>query len=372
MKKPKLIKHTADQLTGHGNLEMVGLCFRADYPAQAVVATHRIKSTLRRMPFLGLCILIFSCQPSKRQDKMEATPIFEERFIQNREVKLHYLDWGGSGQPLVLIHGLGDSPYIFEDIAAILKNDFRVIAYSRRGHGKSSTPDAGYDNSSLTSDLKLLLDSLKIERANLLGWSMGGNEITEFAKRFPERTSKLIYLEGGYDYSEEGFKSVVKSIPESPFPDRKDLLSLDAYKEWYHAFWFADVDWNPALEANLNATTQVNLNKSVTTIPNDIISKMLLESLMSYHREYENIQAPALAIYTNQFFHSPLQKDSLIEAYNTLENKIVKPWRQQNIDRIKRELKNVTVKEAFVGSHTSIIFLSRDTLVKSITDFLLN
>lgn len=52
---------------------------------------------------------------------MEKKPIYEESFIQRKGVKLHYLDWGGSGQPLVLIHGLGDSPYIFEDIASDLK-----------------------------------------------------------------------------------------------------------------------------------------------------------------------------------------------------------------------------------------------------------
>lgn len=44
---------------------------------------------------------------------METNQIFEERFIQINGIKLHYLDWGGSGQPLVLVHGLGDSPYIF-------------------------------------------------------------------------------------------------------------------------------------------------------------------------------------------------------------------------------------------------------------------
>ena len=70
---------------------------------------------------------------------------------------------------------------------------------------KSKAAGSDYDNPTLISDLKLLLDSLKIVKANLPGWSMGGNEITEFAIRYPERTNKLIYFESGYDLSEETF-----------------------------------------------------------------------------------------------------------------------------------------------------------------------
>ena len=62
---------------------------------------------------------------------METKPLYREDFIQARGIKLHYLDWGGSGQPLILIHGLGDSPYIFQDLAASLRKNFRIIAYSR-------------------------------------------------------------------------------------------------------------------------------------------------------------------------------------------------------------------------------------------------
>ena len=73
---------------------------------------------------------------------------------------------------LVLIHGLGDSPYIFEDIALSLKKNFRIIAYPRRGHCPSAANDLPFDNFILVEDLKFLLGSLNIEIANLLGWSI--------------------------------------------------------------------------------------------------------------------------------------------------------------------------------------------------------
>lgn len=322
--------------------------------------------------FLFSLVYSQSEKQSQQQNKMETKPIYQEGFIQGHGVKLQYLDWGGSGQPLVLIHGLGDSPYIFDDLASSLKNNFRIIAYSRRGHCQSETIDTNYDNNTLVSDLKLLLDSLKISKANLLGWSMGGNEITEFAIRYPERTNKLIYFESGYDLSEEAFKKILKTIPKSPFPDSSDLCTIDSYRKWYHNFWFPDVDWNPTLEANLKASTQINPDGSVTTIPNDSIFKKLLELAMSYHRDYKLIQAPALAMYTKQFFVPPVKDDDVVAAYEEMEKNIINPWRLSNIARIRTELKNVIIKEMPEGSHVSFIFLSTDSLVKSINSFLLN
>src|SRR5262249_51072817 len=82
---------------------------------------------------------------------------------------ISYLDWGGTGEPLVYIHGLGDSPHSFDDLAPALTDRVRVIAYSRRAHGQSAQ-NVPFDNGTLTEDLHQLLDSLKIARANLAGW----------------------------------------------------------------------------------------------------------------------------------------------------------------------------------------------------------
>jgi len=321
---------------------------------------------------IGLSILLISCNQFQMKRTMEIKPIYKENFVQTDRIKLHYLDWGGSGQPLVLLHAWGDSPYIFEDIANSLKKNFRIIAYSKRGHGKSETTDSLYDNSSLVSDLKLLLDSLNIEKANLLGWSMAGNEITEFAIEYPERTNRLIYFEGGYDLSDESFKTINKTVHKFLQPDSIVLQSIDAYREWYHNLWFGDIEWNPVLEANLIASTIINPDGSVTTIPNNHITKLLLESAMSYHRDYKKIQGPALAIYSKSFFYPPGKDEGTVNIYKDMEKNIINPWRQSSISRIKSELKNVTIKEMLSGTHTSLIFLDRDFIIESVNSFLLD
>jgi pimeloyl-ACP methyl ester carboxylesterase len=312
-----------------------------------------------------------SCQSHEKKPSMKSKQEFTEGFIQTSDVMIHYLDWGGIGQPFVLIHGLGDTPLIFQDLASALKDNFRIIAYSRRGHYKSKSFNSRYDTEELVSDLKLLIDSLKIEKVNLLGWSMGGNEITEFAIRYPERTNKLIYLEAGYDLSDEAFTSIVKNLPKSPLPDSLDLTTFDAYRKWYHNYWFSDIDWNPALEANLKASTQINPDSTVRTIPNDYIFKKILETAKSYHRDYRLIQTPSLAIYTKQFFVPPVKNENIVSAYGELEKNIINPWRLSNMKRIRAELKNITIKEMPMGSHTSLIFLSRDSIIECIDSFLL-
>src|SRR5262249_48864462 len=164
-------------------------------------------------------LLMTACNNPEQESCMLTEKKYKEDFVRSDKVKLHYLDWGGEGQVLVLITGLGDTPFLFDWLAEGFSPHFRVISYSRRNHGKSEAKEDKYDNESLVADLKLLLDSLKIYKANLLGWSMGGNEITEFASQYPDRVGKLIYFEAGYDLSDGGFEKLVRSIPKPYLPD---------------------------------------------------------------------------------------------------------------------------------------------------------
>ena len=329
-----------------------------------------MRKKLTTICLISVCLAsIANSQTTKPLPLSDKT--YTEAYINGEAIKLHYLDWGGSGQPLILIHGLGDSPYIFEDLADDLKNHFRVIAYSRRGHCKSETADTNFDNATLVSDLKLLIDSLKIPRANLLGWSMGGNEITEFAIQHPEKTNKLIYFESGYDLSEKSFSALLNALKKSPFPHSSDLSSIESYRKWYHSFWFPDVVWNSTLESNLQASLYVNSDGSITTIPNDELSKTILKAAMSYQRNYNRITSPALVFYTSRFFQAAVNDSVTAAIYDKLEREIISQWRQTNMDRIKSEFKNAKIQTLANGTHASFIFLSKDEVVKAIKSFLL-
>jgi len=107
---------------------------------------------------------------------------------------LTYYEEAGSGDPLVLIMGLGGDLQAWALQVPALARQFRVITFDNRGAGRTSAPDKPYSIDGMADDLAALLDSLKIDKANLLGFSMGGFIAQEFALKYPKRVEKLILL----------------------------------------------------------------------------------------------------------------------------------------------------------------------------------
>jgi pimeloyl-ACP methyl ester carboxylesterase len=294
-------------------------------------------------------------------------------FVEGDGVRLNYLDWGGSGPPLVMIHGIANSPHIFDDLAPLLTDHFHVLAYARRGHGQSEAP-AGPDSSeALTSDLTHLLDNLGIKRANLLGWSMGGDEITEFAGRYPERVEKLVYLEGGYDWSDPMFFGPFMDILGVNAADPAVLASLDKLRAWYEAAWIGrGVPWTNALEAFLRDAVRIEANGAVAPIPTLEVFKALLRTLGTWRRDYGRVRAPALALYASAFFPANRSDAVLAQKLRDFESNVMQPFRRASIERVRRELPDVTVEEIEGRNHMSIGVVDPKALADRIREFLLS
>ncbi len=96
---------------------------------------------------------------------------------------LHYTDWG-TGRPVVLIHGWPLNADMWEYQAAHLaEHGYRVIAYDRRGFGRSGKPWSGYTYDTLADDLAAIMDQLDLHDAALVGFSMGGGEVVRYLSR---------------------------------------------------------------------------------------------------------------------------------------------------------------------------------------------
>jgi pimeloyl-ACP methyl ester carboxylesterase len=119
-------------------------------------------------------------------------------------VKIHYLDQG-HGAPVLMIHGFGSSAeehWVRPGMVERLARRWRVVAYDARGHGHSDKPHdpAKYGLANMRADAVRLLDHLKIARARMMGYSMGGRITLEVLMRDPQRLSALVlggYGEGG-------------------------------------------------------------------------------------------------------------------------------------------------------------------------------
>ena len=97
----------------------------------------------------------------------------------------------GSGEPVVLITGLGGDVSFWRGMVPLLSDRFKVITFDNRGSGLTEYPDEFFDIETLTDDVVLLMDRLSIKKAHVLGWSMGGNVAQDIALRYPERVASL-------------------------------------------------------------------------------------------------------------------------------------------------------------------------------------
>ena len=111
----------------------------------------------------------------------------------------------GYGAPLILLHGNGESSGYFVNQIDRFANEYRVIAVDTRGHGASPRGNKPFTLETFADDLKNLLDSLKIEKANILGFSDGGNIAVIFALKYPERVASLVL--NGANLFPSGLKS---------------------------------------------------------------------------------------------------------------------------------------------------------------------
>jgi pimeloyl-ACP methyl ester carboxylesterase len=108
---------------------------------------------------------------------------------------LAYMDIGPrESPPLVLIHGYTDSSRDWAPLAPLLMPQFRLIIVDLRGHGASAKPDCCYTRFDFAFDIKLLLDTLHIEAADVVGHSLGSIVAQTFAELWPSATRHLVLI----------------------------------------------------------------------------------------------------------------------------------------------------------------------------------
>ncbi|GGA65546.1 arylesterase [Pseudoclavibacter endophyticus] len=99
-------------------------------------------------------------------------------------IRLHVEDHGGTGRPVVLLHGWPLSGAAWSgQVTALTAAGYRVITYDRRGFGRSDKPLTGYGYDTLTDDLEAIMTGLDLRDATIVGFSMGGGEASRFAAR---------------------------------------------------------------------------------------------------------------------------------------------------------------------------------------------
>lgn len=129
-------------------------------------------------------------------------------------MKLNYKEFG-EGQPLIILHGLMGMLDNWQAPAKMLWDDYRVIIVDLRNHGHSPQSDEhNYD--AMVADVVELMDDFQLDKAHLLGHSMGGKVVMTMAQKFPNRIDKLIVADIGPKYYPPHHQQVLAALDAVP------------------------------------------------------------------------------------------------------------------------------------------------------------
>ena len=160
------------------------------------------------------------------------------------DIEIYYEDHG-TGQPVVLIHGYPLNGRSWEhQEPALLQAGYRVIAYDRRGFGRSSQPSGGYDYDTLAADLNSLLDQLHLDDVVLVGFSMGTGEIARYLGTYGSgRVTKAVMI-GSLPPFLLRTDENVQGVDAAVFEDIKAAITTDRFaylEEFFNDFYNVDV-----------------------------------------------------------------------------------------------------------------------------------
>jgi pimeloyl-ACP methyl ester carboxylesterase len=289
------------------------------------------------------------------------------RFVEvEPNVKLEVLDWGGTGDTLVLLTGMGDNAHVYDAFAYQFTDRFHVIGITRRGFGASSQPAHGYDLDTRARDNIAVLDALNIRQAIFVGHSAAGSELNKLGTAYPDRVQKLIYLDA-LDLGSGGWAALPQPppAPEETAADLKSLHRLAA------AAARAD-GYRKPLAALGNMVRLDDSGTVVGAVTPPEVYRNILQGLQP--AEYDRIRAPALGIfnrltpqYRMPYYDNlgPAQREEFDASV-----KLLAKWVEGAIERFRTGVKDARVVELRDANHY-VFIVDEAFVVREMRHFLL-
>jgi len=244
--------------------------------------------------FIALLAPLYSQQSTSWRDPSPHTFQF---ITVDKNVRLEVLDWGGSGRPVVLLAGGGNTAHVFDGFAPKLTAEYHVYGITRRGFGASglSSPNDGVDQ--LRDDVLAVIETLKINKPVLVGHSIAGAELSSIGISHPDRVAGLVYLEAGYPYAfYKGDGPTMMDFqgirgPQAPDPGDSDLASFSALQNWDEKVYGVRTP-----EAELRQTW-ISTSDGRPAKPRDSPGSQILMTIIKETKRRTDIRVPALVIF---------------------------------------------------------------------------
>lgn len=271
-----------------------------------------------------------------------------DKYIETAQnVKLYVKDYG-KGEPVILIHGWPLSNEMWEyQIDFLVENNYRVIAYDRRGFGKSSQPYNGYDYDTLTDDLKEIIEQLQLENVTLVGFSMGGGEVVRYFSRYEGKGVKKAVLIS----SIIPFLAKTEDNPEGR-PKEKGDATAAAIKEDRIGFLdnFGKIFFGINIINKPLSTPLLEYFRNLCALASPRATLKCAESLNNtdFREELQTIKVPTLIIHGNDDKNVPIEISS---------------------EKTAKAIENNTFI-VYDGAPHGLFYTAKDKLNKDLLDFL--
>lgn len=246
----------------------------------------------------------------------------EAQWVDASGVRFFVYEWGNRRSPALLFwDGQGGSGLHANEIAPILAGDYglRVIAPDAPGHGRSpALPLEAYRPSMLAKVAADLLSALSVSRAAFVGFSWGAEIGCAFAARFPQRTTRIVLIDGGY----WDFADLPNFDTSADLATRVAVARERASKDWYPSWdaYFAAESaalrrWTPALEDAHRATMREEDGRIVPILRGEVVGAInygnCMEPTSSTHAALRAAQVPILLLIPSELRPEAVARDGV-------------------------------------------------------------
>ncbi len=276
------------------------------------------------------------------------------RKAKGNGVSIQLAVWEGGGRPILCIHGLTANCRFWDCLASALAPRHRVVAMDLRGRGLSDKPPSGYSIAHHCSDIVALLDDQGLERAVIMGHSLGAFISLVFAAEHPERAERLVLVDGGGKLSDDQMSKVFAGIKPSLDRLGKVFPSFETYTSLMKQAPFLQ-PWNAFMETYFRyEVEEVQGGVRSRVHPKHIEEEVINLRAVDPSQYYGRVQAPTLILRAT---HGMLAEDDLLLPEDVAQ-------------RMARDIPNATRIDVEGTNHYSILFQPNAERDRAILAFL--
>jgi len=301
---------------------------------------------------LTTCFLLSACNKNT-PPKIEHSGVavradfpYESKFVEVNGAKMHFVDTGGKGNPLLMIHGQPTWSYLWRNVIPELENNHRVIAVDLIGFGKSDKPNINYTIEEHAVYLSGFIDELSLKDFTLVVHDWGGFLGFDYAAKHPERINALAFME--------------TVIPDKPLITKKTELTHENMKG------FDKILAQLSIEGVGEKMIYEDNMFIEQILPSAVINKLSEDEMNAYREPFSlgknrlpMLQFPReVGVLGNASDYVISSRDNFTQYLTTTEvpallltfspGALVK---QEKIDWVKNNMKNVSVKHIGRGIH---------------------